>query len=109
MKRLAPIAVLVLLAGMVHADTFELSDPANEMHAEWEAEREAKQREEDQRILEEIERAEQEAEAVKKADIFCATDSATGRCFCVDRDTVRTVTLPQEECEARAGSGAQSE
>ena len=109
MKRLAPIAVLVLLSGMVHADTFELSDPANEMHAEWEAEREAKQREADQRIIEEIERAEQEAEAIEKADIFCAVDSATGRCFCIDRTTVRTVTLPQEECEARAGSGAQAE
>lgn len=109
MKRLYPIALLVLLAATSYADTFELSDPANEMHAEWEAEQEAKQREADQRIIEEIERAEREAEAAKTADIFCAIDTATDRCFCIDRNTVRTVDLPQEECQARAASGAQSE
>jgi hypothetical protein len=109
MKILATIALLALWAGAAGADTFELSDPANEMHAEWEAKKAEEQREADQRIIEEIERAEQEAEAMKKADIFCTMDNVTDRCFCIDRNTVRTVDLPQEECKARVAQAAASE
>lgn len=109
MKIPATIALLVLWAGTAGADTFELSDPANEMHAEWEAEQAKKQREADRRILEEIERAEREAEAAKNADIFCTVDNVTSRCFCIDRNTVRTVELPQDDCMARAAAATGNE
>ena len=91
MARFAWIASLCLLAGSVAAGTFELSDPANEMYKEQQAQ----------------DVAEPEARAVfaptpeATGDILCTVDTANGDCGCIDREMAKKLSMTQKECVDR--------
>lgn len=88
MKHLASIAVLCLLAGLANADTFELSDPANEMYEE------EKTRKEQQ--------AQDEVPTMKlpAGNVLCTVDTSSGSCSCIDKELARKLPLSQQECVA---------
>ena len=86
MKRFALIVLAGLLAAMpgspAVADTFELSDPANEMDERPQAEEEPD--------------SESGQEMPKKA--VCTVDVASGACTCIDRVMARKLPMTQQEC-----------
>jgi len=99
MSHVALIAALLLTAGLAQADTFELSDPANEMYAEQQAR-------EEQRAQEESELTQAPAPApapvpVTTGNTLCTIDTENGACTCIDKALARKLSLSQEECVAR--------
>jgi hypothetical protein len=91
MNHIALIAALLLLAGLAQADTFELSDPANELYEEQKAR-------EEQRLREDFEPM-QEAPA-PTGNTLCTIDTDNGACSCIDKVLARKLSLSQEECVA---------
>jgi len=97
MNHFVCIAAFWLLAGLAQADTFELSDPANEMYAEQKAR-------EEQRAQEDSEPAQAVAPAPVPAptgNTLCTIDTENGACTCIDKALARKLSLSQEECVAR--------
>ena len=90
MNRFALIALLVLLAGTAWGNTFELSDPANEMLQE-------KQVREEQQPVEDRPAAKPEI----SGDVLCSVYLDTGDCSCIDRDQARKLSITQEDCADR--------
>ena len=92
MKRLAVIALAGVLAGPAGADTFELSDPANEMLQPPQAEEESEPEygagpgtgSEDARELAE--------------NSLCTVDTVSGACSCIDKVKARKLSMTQQEC-----------
>jgi hypothetical protein len=89
LKRFALIVLAGLLAAMLGgpagADTFELSDPANEMNERPQAEEESV--------------SESGQELPEKA--VCTVDIASGACTCIDKVMARKLPLTQQECADR--------
>jgi hypothetical protein len=83
------IAMLCLTAGLAHGDTFELSDPANE-------------------ILEEKQDPEAQVWTLGESDTstaplknaLCTVDTETGDCSCIDQKFAKKLALTREECAA---------
>jgi hypothetical protein len=92
MNHFALIAALLLTAGLIQADTFELSDPAKELS-------EYQKAQEEQRVREEFEPM-QEAPA-PTGNTLCTIDTDNGACSCIDKVRARKLSLSQEECVAR--------
>jgi len=86
MNHLACIAALCLLAGLVQADTFELSDPANEMYEEQKAQKEP------------LEPSKPHQMQLPVWNALCSIDTATGSCSCIDKNLARKLSMSQEEC-----------
>jgi len=84
MHRFALIVLLFLVAGISHAGTFELSDPAADMYKERE------------------EWDEREAELQRQKNAVCTLDAKTDRCYCIDREHGQPVPMERDECLARA-------
>lgn len=82
MSRFALIALAVLLAGPAGADTFELSDPANEMNERPRSNKESGT--EPGRKLPEVS--------------LCTVDTASGACSCIDKVMARKLPMTQQEC-----------
>ena len=89
MKHFALIALLCLAAGAAQGDTFELSDPANEMLEE-------KQDPETQQWT--FGESGTSAEGLKNA--LCTVDTETGDCSCIDQKFAKKLALTREECAA---------
>lgn len=91
MPRLALIVSLCLLAGLACADTFELSDPANEM---WE---------EKQPVAEPEPRLDSGLQPAQEplGDTLCSVDTSNGACTCIDTVNARKLPLTQEACVDR--------
>ena len=87
MKHLVLIASLCLAASFGHADTFELSDPANEILEE------KQDPEAQQRTL-----GESETSPARLKNALCTVDTETGACSCIDQKHARKLTLTREEC-----------
>jgi hypothetical protein len=85
MNRLALIALASALAGPAGADTFELSDPANEMNQPPRAE----------------ERSEPESVTDLAENLLCTVDTASGACSCIDKVQARKLTMTQQACADR--------
>jgi hypothetical protein len=83
MKRIAMIVPLGLLAGMAHG-TFELEDPAAQIF-------------EDQQIS-----LDREAKLTPEEDTLCAINIETNICFCIHKKSERKISMPHNECVARA-------
>ncbi len=84
-RRLALAALLclpvMLASAMAFADSFELSDPANEMYQEWQEEEK-----------------EYKEEAAASKDAVCAVDLDNGMCSCVDPETEEVLPLSRDAC-----------
>lgn len=78
--RFALATLLWLPMTLVSAETFELSDPANEMYQEWQEEKKEMEAQSDDR------------------DAVCAVDLDTGVCSCVDAHSEEVMLLSREEC-----------
>jgi len=91
MNHVALIAALLLMAGLAQADTFELSDPANEMYEDQKAR-------EEQRVREEFEPMEEPP--APTGNTLCTIDTDNGACSCIDKVLARKLSLSQEECVA---------
>ena len=85
MNRLALIALASALAGPAGADTFELSDPANEMNQPPRAE----------------DRSEPESVADLAENSLCTVDTASGACSCIDKVKARKLAMTQQACADR--------
>jgi hypothetical protein len=87
MKYLALIALLWLTAGLGHADTFELSDPANEMLKE-------------EQVAEEVPSTfgASKTSAGQLKNALCTVDTETGACSCIDQKQAKKLALTREEC-----------
>jgi hypothetical protein len=81
MKTLTLTIALCLMAGPALA-TFEIADPANEMVEE--------------------RRAAELAEKTMQDQPLCVQDSDSEKCWCFDRVTGEQLSMPEEECKARA-------
>ena len=90
MKPFASIAVLVLVAALAQAGTFELSDPANEMLQE----------EQDRKTAQPAGDA-SAAVPLSLGDTLCTVDTSTGACSCIDKKMARKMSLSQDQCAAR--------
>ena len=89
MKRLALIALTSVLAAPAGADTFELSDPANEAIQPPPAE-------------EETESVSGEGPGQEFAqNSMCTVDTASGACSCIDKVKAQRLSMTQEECAER--------
>ena len=89
MIRYALIALLGLMAGTTSGNTFELSDPANEMVQEEQAR--------------EQQPPAQNPPATKptiSGDVLCSVDTDSGDCSCIDRDKAKKLSIAQEDCAA---------
>ena len=89
MNHFACIAALFLLASLAHADTFELSDPANEMYEEEKARKEQPARGESTPVQ------------APAGDTLCTIDTANGNCSCIDKKLARKLSISQEDCVAQ--------
>ena len=87
MFRTALIILLCLLAGLARADTFELSDPANEMYEEDHAPPEPP--------------AEQPTESEPTQNMRCTVDLDTGECFCIEKASAKKVQMSRATCAAK--------
>jgi hypothetical protein len=89
MKHFALIALLCLAAGAAQGDTFELSDPANEVFEE-------KPDPEAQHWT--FDEPGTTAKGLKNA--LCTVDTETGDCSCIDQKFAKKLALTREECAA---------
>ena len=95
MKLLSVFALLALWPGFLQAGTFELSDPANEMYADQQAR--------EQELAQESADLADEPTGGHSAEVlFCAVDSETDLCVCIDRVTIDVVEVSDAECRALA-------
>lgn len=79
--RLFVLAILLcLLAGVAHAGTFELKDPAAEMQ-------------EDQQAM-----ADKLAELEARRSTRCTVDADTGECACFEKETGAKLVMTNDEC-----------
>ena len=91
MRRFMLAAIFCLTATGLAAGTFELSDPANEIHEEKFGE------------------AKPWKEEPQQDDPYCVTEAELERCWCFDRLTGDKLEMSLEECRERAekSSGGQ--
>jgi hypothetical protein len=87
MLRLTLITLLCLLAGAAAADTFELSDPANEMYEQDHAPPEPP--------------ATPPGESESTQSMRCTVDLDTGECFCIEKVSATKVQMSQAMCAAK--------
>ena len=90
MQRVVLIVLLCLPAGLACADTFELSDPANQMLK-------------DQQAMEdwEPEQYEPEPRPAGSDNTLCSVDTASGACTCIDKKLAKKLLMTREECVER--------
>ena len=88
--RLAMFALLVSLAALAQAGTFELSDPANEMLQE------QKEPPEQQQF------SNTSSQAFEwSATMLCSVEMSTGACTCIDKKKAKKLSMSQQECSDR--------
>ena len=85
MKRLVLLFALCLPAALASGDTFELSDPANEILEEKLADEERLKNE-----------AEVEHAPVENA--LCTVDVTTGDCSCIDKEKAKQLSMTRGAC-----------
>lgn len=90
MKRLAVIALAGVLAGPAGADTFELSDPANEML-------QPPQAEDDSEYGSGSGTGSEDARELAENSL-CTVDTVSGACSCIDKVKARKLPMTQQEC-----------
>jgi hypothetical protein len=86
MNHFAWIATLCLLTGLAQADTFELSDPANEMYEEEKARKER------------LARGESAPMQTAAGNILCTIDTTNGSCTCIDKEMAKKLSISQQDC-----------
>jgi hypothetical protein len=87
MKHAVMIAMLCMTVGLAHADTFELSDPANE-------------------VMKEVQDPEAQVWTLGESaagiaplkNALCTVDTETGDCSCIDQKHAKKLSLTREEC-----------